>query len=206
MREDGGVVEDVVARERGWRLPVERFEGTLHAPVEFLRPPRHQPLLVDELLAKFLHGGVVVTRQACERIRPERLVIDVEKVIRVFLVPPAEPPHVRVDRSFYDERPPLFEQRFQLWRQQFDGSIDDELVRFQSPCVGGGWCTQDDRGEQEKTTHEDHFMGSTTPQTAAPTSWLVRRPRNDSRSTTRPGRAMTARPRQTENATTANTP
>ena len=54
--------------------------------------------------AELLDGGIVVARQALERIGAERLMIEIQEVIGRLGVEAGGPPKIRIDRALDDIR------------------------------------------------------------------------------------------------------
>ena len=135
MREDRGKERDVVERVAGRLRPFQGLELALEAAVEFGRPPRQGALLIDPLLAKLLHGGVVFARQFLEGIRAVFFVVEIQEVVGRFRFPAHRPPQIRIDGAFHDEGAALLVHRPQFRGQERDHSVGNEFVRLEAPAM-----------------------------------------------------------------------
>ena len=118
--------------------------------MHLLDPPRQQPVLLHHLLAELRDRGVLLARERVERRRAER--VHVEEVLRRLLDPAGGAPQVRIDRVLADEGAMLHEEGPDRRRQQVDGAIGDQPVRFEAPGGGpfGGQGHGRDDGEGEQ--------------------------------------------------------
>jgi hypothetical protein len=107
--------------------------------VHLLDAPRHRAVLVDPLLAELGDRRRIVARQPVKGILPVPFPIEIEKVIGIFLIVEAgHLPGVGIDRALDQRGLVLLEEGTDLWRQQTDGPLHDELVSFEAPRVRGG--------------------------------------------------------------------
>ena len=114
-----------------------RVERATKIAVEFFGAPRERSVLRDAVFPELRDRFVVAARQAGKRVLPVPLPVDVEEMMRWFLVEAGGPPGVWIDGALHDHRAIGLEHRPQLRRQQRDRAVHDELVRREPPCVRG---------------------------------------------------------------------